>query len=55
MKTLALSLVLLVTVNAQALVTTWDFLYYAETDPWELQEELVEETPVVTTSGSFNS
>jgi hypothetical protein len=54
MKTIAL-LVLLVNVNASAMVSTWDFLYYTENDPWETVEEAYEETSVVITNTSFEA
>jgi hypothetical protein len=56
MKKLIISLasIVLFTINASALVSTWDFGSFAD-DPWEIQQiETVEEIPAVV-SGSFNA
>ena len=57
MKKLIISLasVVLLSINASALVSTWDFGSFAD-DPWEIQQaEEMEENPVVVVSGSFNA
>jgi hypothetical protein len=53
MKTLALAVMLVLSVNATAAVCISDPTPY-EVDPWELMEE-VEEEIVTITSGSFNA
>jgi hypothetical protein len=54
MKTLALSLMLVLTVNGMAAVNIWDTTSFSDVDPWELTEEVEEEETVVVTSG-FNA
>ena len=57
MKKLIISLasIVLLSINASALVSTWDFASFAD-DPWEIQQaEEMEENPVVVVSGSFNA
>ena len=57
MKKLIISLasIVLFTINASALVSTWDFGSFAD-DPWDIQQsEIVEEIPVEAVSGSFNA
>ena len=56
MKTLALMLVLVLSVNSNAAVCISDSTPY-EVDPWEIQavEEAVVEEPVMATSGSFSA
>lgn len=56
MKTLALGLLLVLSVNSNAAVSTWDTTSFADVDPWELNSpiEVVEE-PVMVSSVSFNA
>ena len=53
MKTLALMLVL--SVNTMAAVSTWDTTSFADVDPWELNVVEVVEEPAMVSSGSFSA
>lgn len=56
MKTLALAAMLVLSVNSNAAVSTWDTTSFADVDPWELNSviEVVEE-PVMAASPTFSA
>ena len=55
MKTLALAVMLVLSVNTMAAVSTWDTTSFADVDPWELNAVEVVEEPVMVSSGSFSA